>query len=255
MEHQEYPFEQPAKSEPPTAAGIWAWMIGGEENYTEADRRAGEALAETFPHLIPIARHSRAFQRRAVEHMVQSGIRQIVDVGTGMPVRVNTHDMAGKDVTVVYVDNDPLILTYARALLVGDRTAYVDADLTQPDTVLRKVQERVDLTRPTGVLILSTLGLINPPAKAAAIVQQYTRRLAPGSMLAVCDTLASPEVREAERVYAATGTTPYIARTLEEIRATADGLQILDPGIVPVTQWPTATDEPSQQYGFVAQVR
>lgn len=248
MSRQEFPFT-PAPGVP-TAAGVWNYWAGGE-NYTMADQEAGDHLAELYPHLVTVALHSRAFQQRAVKYMVAAGIRQIIDIGTGLPMPVNTHDMAGDGTTVVYVDNDPAILAHARAELVGERTAYVEADLTEPEHVLGQVAETIDLSKPTGVLILSTLGLVNPPDDATNIVQRYTTRLASGSMLAIADTLTSAEVREAEERYAATDTTPYIARSEEEIRATAEGMEILPPGIVPVTQWPAGNDF-SQQYGYVA---
>lgn len=251
MERHEYPLHRSPGSQIPSPAGIWSYWTGEGMFHSLADKAAGEAFAERYPELAAVARHSRAFQRKVVAHMT-GAVQQIIDIGTGLPLRVNTHDMAVDDVTVVYVDNDPTILAYARAQLVGDHTAYIDADLTDPDYVLRHAAQHIDLSQPTGVLLLSTLGLINPPGEAAAIVQHYTARLATGSMLAVADTLTSPEVKQAEAEYAATGTTPYIARTRAEIAETAAGMEILPPGIVPVTQWGTGSEEPSQQYGYLA---
>ncbi|MQS08684.1 SAM-dependent methyltransferase [Streptomyces alkaliphilus] len=255
----------PIDTSVPHSARIWNHWLGGKDNY-EADREVARLMADRYPDLVSVARHSRAFQDRVITHLAEEvGIRQFLDLGTGLPLPGrNTHETAQRvapEARVVYVDNDPLVLLHADALLNGTpegASEYIEADFTDVEFVLEQAARTLDLTRPVAVLSLSTLGHINPPGRAADLVHAYTSRLAAGSHLAVCDSRAGERMRQAEAEYADSGTAPYISRTEEEITACARGLEILPPGLRPVTHWhpasakPQVDPEPSEQYGFLA---
>ncbi|MGX2992771.1 SAM-dependent methyltransferase [Streptomyces sp. JNUCC 64] len=246
----------------PHSARFWNYFVGGKDNY-EADREIGDQIKEIFPGLVDVARTSRHFLGRTVRHLAGDlGVRQFLDIGTGLPTADNTHEVAQRiapDARIVYVDNDPLVLTHARALLTSTeegRTDYLDADLYRPDAVLAAAGETLDLTRPVALMILNTLGHVADPARARALIADLLAGLPSGSYLVVCDSTATSEgMIAASEAYNASGAVPYYVRSPEEITAYFDGLELLGPGIVPVTRWhpdPDRDEDPEiDAYGGV----
>ncbi|MEU0518540.1 SAM-dependent methyltransferase [Streptosporangium sp. NPDC006007] len=230
----------------PHQARIWNYWVGGKDHYP-IDRQVGEEIVEAFPGIIDVARHSRAFLRRVVSYLAaEAGIRQFLDIGTGLPTHGNTHEVAQRvapECRVVYVDNDPLVLVHAQALLVGGRegaTAYVDADVRDPGAILAGAAGTLDLTRPVGLILLGVMGNVADDDEAGSIVRRLVDALPPGSHLALndgTDVVHGPSRREAMRIYAERGGSPYAVRTPERIARFFDGLELLEPGVVSVSRW------------------
>jgi hypothetical protein len=234
----------------PHSARIWNYWLGGKDNY-EVDRAAGEAWLVEYPEIRDIARASRGFLARAVHYLVQEeGVRQFLDVGTGLPTADNTHEVAQRaapDARIVYVDNDPLVLAHARALLTSTAqgaTAYVDADMRDTAAVLAEAAETLDFTRPVALFFQQVLGHITDDDEARALVRRYVDALPPGSFLAISDGAERDEaLQEAGEEYAETGAVPYVPRTPDQVMEFFNGLQWIEPGFVMVTAWrPTSLE-------------
>ncbi|MFF2846840.1 SAM-dependent methyltransferase [Streptomyces sp. NPDC058001] len=245
----------------PHSARMWNYWLGGKDNY-EVDRQLGAHMEEMFPQIITIARASRRFQARAVRHVAEeAGIRQFLDLGTGLPTANSTHEVA-QDVApesrIVYVDNDPIVLTHARALLVSKpegATAYVPADLTDAATVLPEAAKTLDLTKPVALMLLSTLGHVTDDEQARALLQSYLDAFPAGSCLITCDTIETPETRAASDEYEDGGALPYKSRPAETLRSFADGLEMVEPGFGSIDFWHPEqpfTGTPVDQWGYVA---
>ncbi|MEU2283373.1 SAM-dependent methyltransferase [Streptomyces sp. NPDC013178] len=228
----------------PHSARFWNYFVGGKDNY-EVDREIGDHIKEIFPGLVDVAVTSRAFLGRAVRHLAgERGIRQFLDVGTGLPTADNTHEVAQRvapDSRVVYVDNDPIVLAHANALLTSTpegRTAYLDADLYDPEAVLEAAAGTLDLSRPVALMILNTLGHVADHSLARDLVRRLMAGLPSGSHLVISDSTATSEgMIAASEAYNASGAVPYYVRSVEEITGFFDGLELVDPGIVQVTKW------------------
>ncbi|MBF4133441.1 MULTISPECIES: SAM-dependent methyltransferase [Streptomyces] len=254
------PVEQELNNGVPHSARIWNYWLGGKDNY-EADRELGQRMAEMFPQIVDIARASRQFQARAVRHLAgEAGIRQFLDLGTGLPTAEATHEVAqaaAPTSRVVYVDHDPIVLAHARALLTSGpegATDYVHADLTEASTVLREAARTLDLTQPVAVLLMSTLGHVADDAQAAALVRSYLDALPSGSHLVLCDTIETPLTKAGSDEYADGGAVPYVSRPQEIVASFADGLELLPPGFGSITLWrpdTPPTGDPVEQWGFV----
>ncbi|WP_017627162.1 SAM-dependent methyltransferase [Nocardiopsis chromatogenes] len=225
------------------SARVWNYWLGGRDNYP-VDRALGDSIIETYPQIVEGARADREFLRRAVGHLAGAeGIRQFLDIGTGLPTHDNTHEVARRaapDARVVYVDNDPMVVAHARALLAGDGlVSFVDADLHDRDQVLRAAAEVLDLDRPVALTVLGTMGHVTSYEEARSIVHGYMDALAPGSFLALCD-LVLPEgeaEQEALRRWNEGAALPYRAHSTEELAGYFDGLELLEPGVVSATRW------------------
>ncbi|MFR0355703.1 SAM-dependent methyltransferase [Streptomyces sediminimaris] len=229
----------------PHSARIWNYWLGGKDNYP-VDEEAGDAYTAVFPGIVTIARSSRAFLRRTITYLVtEAGIRQFLDVGTGLPTADNTHEVAQRlapESRIVYVDNDPMVLSHARALLYSSRegaTAYVDADVTDPDRILAAAAETLDLSRPTALILSNILGHVADHAEARSIVTRLMAALPPGSYLSVNDGSrgVDPVFERAQDAYNESGAVPYNLRTVDEITAYFDGLELIEPGVVSVPLW------------------
>jgi SAM-dependent methyltransferase len=252
----------------PHSARIWNYLLGGKDNYA-VDREAADAFTAIYPQIAVNAREARAFLRRVVRFLAgEAGIRQFLDIGTGLPTADNTHEVAqgvAPECRIVYVDNDPLVLAHARALLVGTpegKTTYLDADIRDVDRVVEGAAEILDLTQPVAVLMLGVLGHIAEVDEARALVAQILRHVPSGSYLAICDGTATEAKLKAQDQYAETGGSIYRNRRPEEIASYFDGLEWVEPGFVSVPLWrpdrptgvPTlpASQPPIDEYGGVA---
>ncbi|WP_374117054.1 SAM-dependent methyltransferase [Streptomyces sp. MNU76] len=228
----------------PHSARIWNYWLGGKDNYP-VDHAAGDAFRAVFPGITDLARDSRAFLGRAVTFLAgEAGIRQFLDIGTGLPTADNTHEIAQRtapDARVVYVDNDPLVLTHARALLTSTpegATDYVDSDLHAPETVLREAAKTLDLSRPVGLTMMQVSGHIADYTEARAVVGALMDALPPGSWFAFNDSVDTHEANaEATRRYNESGAVPYFLRSPAELAGFFDGLELLAPGVVPLNDW------------------
>ncbi len=228
----------------PHSARIWNYWLGGKDNYP-ADRQAGDEYVKTFPEIVDIARQSRYFLARAVRHLAgEVGIRQFLDIGTGLPTVNNTHEVAqglAPDCRIVYVENDPLVLAHARALLTSSREGscdYIDADLHEPEKILTAVSQLLDFTRPIGLMLLGIMGHITDDDEARSIVQRLLDALAPGSYLVLNDGASVTQARaEAQQRYNEGSSAPYKLRSPGKIAGFFDGLELLEPGVVSVSRW------------------
>ncbi|MEV7006686.1 SAM-dependent methyltransferase [Streptosporangium sp. NPDC051022] len=233
-------------AERPHSARIWNYWLGGKDNYP-ADRDAGDMVEQLIPGIVDSARADRAFLGRCVRHMVaEAGIRQFLDIGTGLPTVDNTHEVAQRiapESRIVYVDNDPLVLAHARALLVGTpegATTYIDADLRDPLAILRTAAETLDFTRPVALMLLGIMHHIVDDAEAERIVRDLVDAVPPGSYLAIAHATAEVHgeaMREAMRRFMERGGTPIVARGREHIARFFDGLELLEPGVVSCSRW------------------
>ena len=229
----------------PHSARVWNYWLGGKDNFA-VDRVAGDQYREAFPDIVPLARESRRFLGRVVTYLAgEVGIRQFLDVGTGLPTADNTHEVAQRvapDARIVYVDNDPLVLAHARALLVSTpegATDYVDADMRHPETVLAGAAKTLDLSKPVALLFMGVLGHIPDTGQARAIVTGLLDGLPSGSYMALSDgtTDMGEGAEQAEEEYADSGATPYVSRTPEELASFFDGLELVEPGLVSMEHW------------------
>ncbi len=248
----------------PHSARIWNYWLGGKDNYA-VDREAGDAWSVAQPEITHIARATRDFLRRAVTYQVrEAGIRQFLDVGTGLPTADNTHEVAQRlapESRIVYVDNDPLVLAHARALLTSTpqgATRYLHADMHQPESLIEGAVEILDLTRPVGVQFMGVLGHVADIEVARALVRGLMDRMPPGSHLTISDGAEQDDLsRKTQDEYADTGAVAYRSRPAAEIASLFDGLEWVEPGFVRVTQWrpgpsEIGTPQPLDTYGGVA---
>ena len=243
----------------PQTARIWNYLLGGKDNFA-VDRAVGDQILVGQPALAENARLSRAFLARAVRHLAgEAGVRQFLDIGTGLPTANNTHEVAqsvAPDSRIVYVDNDPLVLAHARALLTSKpegATSYIDADMHDIDLVLREAAKTLDLSQPVAVLFMGVLGHVEHDAVARGMVSKALADLPSGSYLALYDgTDTSPEVVEAARLWNQSAALPYHLRSPARLAQLFDGLELVEPGLVPVTRWRPDTEAPEiDQYGAV----
>ncbi|RCG19160.1 SAM-dependent methyltransferase [Sphaerisporangium album] len=249
----------------PHSARIWNYLLGGKDNYP-VDRTAGDTICEVFPGMVDIARHSRHMLTRVVRFLADdAGIRQFLDIGTGLPTVDNTHEVAQRvapDSRIVYVDNDPLVLVHAEALLTSTRegaTDYIEADVRDPDIILRAASKTLDFSRPTALMLMGILGLVTDYDETRAIVNRLMDALPSGSYLALYDgTDTDPAYVQALRSHnARSGVIPYTARSPALIARYFDGLTLLDPGVTSVAHWrpePNLWGEPPEvaSYGGLA---
>ena len=241
-------------SDVPHTARIWNYWLGGEDNYP-ADRAVGDQVRRLLPDIVASARADRAFLRRAVRHLVtEAGIRQFLDVGTGLPTADNIHEVAqalAPETRIVYADNDPVVLAHARALLTSTPegvTDYLNADARDTDEILRGAAAVLDLGRPVAVMLLGILNFIGDDKSADEVVQRLMAAVPSGSYLAVAHP--TTEIKPAESAAAArqwneTATPPITLRRRADLLRWFDGLDLLDPGVVTCTKWRPDPGDPT----------
>ena len=230
----------------PHSARVWNYLLGGKDNFA-ADREAADYAVRLMPELVLSARANRQFLGRAVRFLAgEARIRQFLDVGTGLPTADNTHEVAqavAPDARVVYVDNDPLVLTHARALLTSSpegATDYLAADVRDPQAILRAAATTLDLGRPTAVVLSGILNFVMDDAEARSVVAQFMAAVPAGSYLLISHPTTEVNgeaVKESMRQWNESGAAPIRTRTIEEIRGFFAGLELLDPGVVTCTAW------------------
>jgi hypothetical protein len=239
----------------PHSARIWNYWLGGKDNF-QIDRDAGDEFLLSYPGQRDKARACRQFLGRAVRHLTTTcGVRQFLDIGTGLPTADNTHEVAqsvAPESRIVYVDNDPLVLAHARALLTSSpegKTSYIDADVRHPDLILQEAAETLDFDQPIALLLLGVLGHLHDYDEALTIVRQLLSSLPSGSYFVGCDGTITDAYLQAFERYKDTGGIPYHARSPEDILRFYEGLELLPPGVVQIHQWhpePTHFGAPRQ---------
>ncbi len=228
----------------PHSARVWNYLLGGKDNYP-VDRKAGEAVLQVFPGMVDIARQSRYMLTRAVRYLAgEAGIRQFLDIGTGLPTVDNTHEVAQRlapESRIVYVDNDPLVLRHAAALLTSapeGATDYIQADVRDPDFILGEAAKTLDFTRPTALMLMGIMGLVPDYEQARAIVRRLLAAVPSGSHLALYDgTNTDPAYVQALGGYNRGGAVPYTPRSPQQVEGFFEGLELLEPGVVSVPLW------------------
>jgi hypothetical protein len=247
----------------PHPARVYNYLLGGKDHFA-VDRETAEMVMQTWGTVRASARENRAFLGRAVRYLVaEAGIRQFLDIGTGLPSANNVHEVAqsiAPACRVVYVDNDPLVLVHARALLSSSpegRTAYIDADVREPEKILASplTRETLDFSQPIALMLVAILHFIPDEQNPAAMIATLLDALPSGSYLAA--THVTPEydperLYEAGKVYSDRGLTGAL-RTADEFAELAfAGLEMVDPGIVPVSEWRPEGDGPHPLRGEVS---
>jgi len=234
------------RTDVPHPARVYDYWLGGKDNFA-ADRAAGEAVIAVRPTVVRDIRANRAFLRRAVAWLAsEAGIGQFLDIGTGIPTKPNVHEVVQAIIPaarIVYVDNDPIVLSHARALLASGpegKTDYVDADLRAPDEILAQAARTLDLTRPVALLLVGILHLISEEEDPNGIIARLMGPLPPGSYLVVnapASDVHAEVVAEGARRLAESGSTPTTRRSREEVAAFFGGLELVEPGVVQTHRW------------------
>ena len=246
----------------PSSARVWNYLLGGKDNF-EIDRMVGDQVRESFPAIVVVAQEQRRFLVRAVTYLAaEAGIRQFLDIGTGLPVENNTHEVAQRlapESRVVYVDNDPLVLVHARALLTSSAegaTDYIDSNVEDPEKILRGAAGTLDFDKPVAVTMLGILGNVADYTEARSIVARIVDALPSGSYLVISDgTNTSQEIVDGQRIANQSGH-PYNLRSPEEITAYFDGLDLVEPGVVSIPHWrPESGKRPPAMDGYCGVAR
>ncbi|MDR0346349.1 MAG: SAM-dependent methyltransferase [Nocardiopsaceae bacterium] len=237
----------------PHSARIWNYWLGGKDNY-EIDRKVGEQVAQLYPGIRATARVSRALQIRVIGYLAgEAGIRQFLDVGTGLPTADNTHQVAQRiapECRIVYVDNDPVVLAHARALLTSSpegATAYADANMHDSAHVMAEAARTLDFTQPIALMLNGIIGHVEDDDEARACVRRLVDALPSGSYLAMSDgTNAEDSAVRSSELYKDSGAIPYHMRSPAVFVSFFDGLELVEPGIVPRHDWrPDSAPQPA----------
>jgi O-methyltransferase involved in polyketide biosynthesis len=235
----------------PHIARVYDYWLGGKDNFA-ADRELGEQTLQAYPNLVFSVRANRAFLARAVRFLAgEAGIRQFLDIGTGIPTANNTHEVAQRiapEARIVYVDNDPIVLSHARALLKSSKQgacAYLEADLRDPDAILAAAAGTLDFSQPVAIMLIAVMHFIGDDAQASAIISRLTAACVPGSYMVIShvggdiDTDQQTEmVRRLNQSVAEKAT----MRDRAGVTRLFDGLELLAPGVVRVSDWRPNSD-------------
>ena len=230
----------------PNPARIWNYWVGGKDHF-EADRALADQFGQVVPKMPLIARLTRLFIADTVSRLATDGIRQFLDIGTGLPTADNTHEVAQRlapDSRIVYVDNDPVVLAHARALLTSSpegKTAYLDADLRDPAKILDRAAQTLDFSQPVAVLLIAVLHFVQDSDDPYRIVSTLMDALPSGSYLAIlhgASDVGAEDMPEAERRYNEQASAQFNARDREHVSKFFDGLELTGPGLVNLSRWP-----------------
>ncbi|MFC9468586.1 SAM-dependent methyltransferase [Streptomyces coelicoflavus] len=240
------------RTDQPHTARIWNYWLGGKDNYP-VDQQAGDRIRQLHPGIGEYALADRRFLGRAVRRLVgEYGIRQFLDIGTGLPSADNTHEVAQRlapESRIVYVDNDPIVLAHAEALLVGTpegRTDYLDEDLRNVDTILEQASRTLDLGRPVALMLLGVVIFVEEDEEAYGLVRRLVDALPAGSHLVLSHTVTRPDMPDVDAAVAfwnENGTPKLTQRTPEAVTRFFDGLELLPPGVVSCNRWHPETGD------------
>jgi O-methyltransferase involved in polyketide biosynthesis len=229
-------------------ARVWNYWVGGKDNFA-ADRETAETVLELLPHMMLLAQLTRRFLIDTVHQLAADyGIRQFLDIGTGLPTADNTHEVAQRvapESRIVYVDNDPVVINHAHALLAGTAegvTDYLDADLRDPATILAEAARVLDFSQPIAVLLVGVLHFIADSDDPHGIVARLMDAVPSGSYLVIvhgASDIQAEAVAESSRLYNQMSSVPYTPRSREQVARFFEGLDLVDPGVVPIGHRPT----------------
>ncbi|MGO9188377.1 MAG: SAM-dependent methyltransferase [Streptosporangiaceae bacterium] len=232
------------------SARVHDYWLGGKDNFA-ADRAAGDAVFQAYPGIVASVRANRAFLARVVRFLAaEAGIRQFLDIGTGIPAANNTHEVAqsvAPGCRVVYADYDPVVLLHAQALLTSSAQGaldYIDADLRDPQTILAQAAQTLDFSRPVAVMLIAIMHLIGDRDDPGGIIRQLMAAVPAGSYLAlsqVASDIEAERMAEAAKRYNRLARETQSHRTHAEVMRFFDGLELLEPGLVPVQRWRPAS--------------
>jgi hypothetical protein len=244
----------------PNVARMYDYLLNGKTNYA-ADREAADAVLRQVPHAPQAAKENRAFLGRAVRSLADQGIRQFLDIGSGLPTVCNVHEVAqgaAPESRIVYVDYDHMVVTHARALMGGwEGVSVLEADLREPEKIIREADGALDFSQPVGLLLFAILHFLDDGERPHEIVRALAGALAPGSAVAVshitADGLEDDQSQAAQKVYQG-ATAPAVPRSRGEIARFFDGLSLVEPGVTDINDWPGPAWEPGPLafYGGVA---
>ncbi|GAA2160361.1 SAM-dependent methyltransferase [Actinomadura napierensis] len=245
-------------------ARVYDYWLGGTEHFP-ADRELGDAMIRAIPALPAMARANRSFMERVTRHLVESGVTQFLDIGSGIPTSPNLHEIARRidpSVRVVYVDNDPLVAEHSRALLEDvPGVAYLHGDLTEPEAILADplLAGTLDLTRPVALLVVALLMYFPAERRPERWVATLLDALPTGSHLAISHPTADfdPEAVAAANAAANAAGIPLVSRTRAEFAALFGGAPLLEPGAVPLATWrpDTPPADPHEVYYYAGLAR
>lgn len=248
--------QQPVADGEVSSARFWNAAQGGKDNY-ERDRAAVEAVEKIAPGITADARSARQFLRRTVRWAAaEAGVAQYLDLGAGLPLEPDIHQIVSHHqpgARVVYVDNDPVVLAHQGAYQDPPLSSYIDADMRDTDVVLNHVADRFDLAKPVMLTFSSVLGHFSDD-EAHGVIGRLVEHLAPGSCLMLSHDIPTPSIIAACEVYSsAPGALPYQPRTIEQLLRFFDGMDLVDPGLVPLFEWrPDDSTEITDVMGYGA---
>jgi hypothetical protein len=246
----------------PHSARFWNYLVGGKDNF-KADRDAAEKVLAVLPVMGLIARSARHYLGRVVRYLAgEAGIRQFLDIGTGIPTASNTHEVAqsiAPQARIVYVDKDPIVLAHARALLTSTpdgETDYIEADIGDPERILREAARTLDFSQPVAIMLLGVLNFVADTDEAVKIVAQLLAAVPSGSYLAIYHPASDldPSMRQGQRVWNQAGGDPITIRSRDEVARFLVGLELLEPGIVTMPEWRPDGDVPGDLVPIYAAV-
>ena len=248
----------------PHVARVYDYWLGGKDNFA-ADRVMGERTLQAYPNLVYSVRANRAFLARTVRFLARQGIRQFLDIGTGIPTANNTHEVAqtvASESRIVYVDNDPIVLSHAKALLKSTpegACAYLDADLRDPDTILAGAANTLDFARPVAVMLIAVMHFIGDDAEASAIMNRLMAACVPGSYVALSHAASDIDAAQMAEMIRRLNESTAEKTTLRDragVTRLFDGLELVEPGVIRAAEWRPDTDleaaSPAALWGGVA---
>ena len=249
----------------PHVARVYDYWLGGKDNFA-ADREMGERTLQAYPNLVFSVRANRAFLARAVRYLAgEAGIRQFLDVGTGLPTVDNTHEVAQRvapECRIAYVDNDPVVLSHAQTLLKSapeGACAYIDADLRDPDTILAGAADTLDFSQPVAVMLIAVLHFVGDDAEASAIIGKLMGACVPGSYVAMSHAASDIDAEQVAEMIRRLNETTAEKTTLRDRAGVArlfEGLDLVEPGLIRAAEWRPDTEleaaSPAALWGGVA---